>query len=169
MAPQEREEEQHEQGFVVSDKRLFTKDGERRETENRPETANRSEEKRTSPPQASSPPPEPPPPEPSLASPRADRSSAAKPTSQQDLAIDFATYVVMLANTVMMLLGQVPDPATQQRYLDLPQAKHTIDILIMLRDKTQGNLTAEETKLLEDVMPQLQMAYVSVSRQANAE
>jgi len=74
----------------------------------------------------------------------------------------------MLANTVMMLLGQMPDPATQQRYLDLPQAKHTIDILMMLRDKTRGNLTAEETKLLEDVMPQLQMAYVSVSRQANA-
>jgi hypothetical protein len=84
------------------------------------------------------------------------------------LAIDFSTYVVMLANTVMMLLGQVPDPSTQQRYLDLPQAKHTIDILMMLRDKTQGNLTAEEAKLLEDVMPQLQMAYVSVSRQAKA-
>jgi hypothetical protein len=74
----------------------------------------------------------------------------------------------MLANTVMMLLGQMPDPATQQRHLDLPQAKHTIDILMMLRDKTRGNLTAEEAKLLEDVMPQLQMAYVSVSRQAKA-
>jgi hypothetical protein len=62
----------------------------------------------------------------------------------------------------------MPDPATQQRHLDLPQAKHTIDILMMLRDKTRGNLTAEEAKLLEDVMPQLQMAYVSVSRQAKA-
>jgi hypothetical protein len=68
----------------------------------------------------------------------------------------------------MMLLGQMLDPATQQRHLDLPQAKHTIDILMMLRDKTRGNLTAEEAKLLEDVMPQLQMAYVSVSRQAKA-
>ena len=159
MAPQEREEEQQEQGFVVSDKRLFTKDGERRETEPRSEPA------RTAPPQASAPPPEPPPPEP----PPADRMSATEPPPRpEDLTIDFSTYVVMLANTVMMLLGQVPDPATQQRHLDLPQAKHTIDILIMLRDKTQGNLTEEEARLLEEVMPQLQMAYVNVSRQANA-
>lgn len=79
---------------------------------------------------------------------------------------DFSTYVIMLANTVMMLLGQVPDPVTQQRRLDLGQAKHTIDILRMLKAKTQGNLDAEEMQLLEDVLPQLQMAYVSISRQA---
>lgn len=164
MAPQDREEEQREQGFVVSDKRLFTKDGERRETEDRTATTNQPEAERTPPPQASATPPEPPP-----APPPAERPAVAEPPPQQEeLTIDFSTYVVMLANTVMMLLGQVPDPATQQRYLDLPQAKHTIDILMMLRDKTRGNLTAEEAKLLEDVMPQLQMAYVSVSRQANA-
>lgn len=159
MAPQEREEEQREQGFVVSDKRLFTKDGERRETEDRTATANRPAAERTPPP------PTPPP---------ADRPSASEPRPRQEelrqgeLTIDFSTYVVMLANTVMMLLGQMPDPTTQQRHLDLPQAKHTIDILMMLRDKTRGNLTPEEAKLLEDVMPQLQMAYVSVSRQARA-
>jgi hypothetical protein len=79
---------------------------------------------------------------------------------------DFATYVVMLANTIMMLLGQVPDPVTQQRRLDLGQAKHTIDILMMLQQKTQGNLTSEEERLLNEVLPQLQMAYVSMSRQA---
>lgn len=164
MAPQEREEEQREQGFIVSDKRLFTKDGERRETEDRAATANRPTAERTPPPQASATPPQPPP-----APPPAERPSASEPRPRQgELAIDFSTYVIMLANTVMMLLGQVPDPATQQRHLDLPQAKHTIDILIMLRDKTRGNLTAEEAKLLEDVMPQLQMAYVSVSRQVQA-
>ena len=153
MAPQEREEEQRDQGFVVSDKRLFTKDGERRETEDRTAPANR--------PAAT--PPEPPP------APPADRPAASEPRPRQgELAIDFSTYVIMLANTVMMLLGQMPDPATHQRHLDLPQAKHTIDILMMLRAKTRGNLTAEEAKLLEDVMPQLQMAYVSVSRQAKA-
>lgn len=164
MTPQEREEEQRDQGFVVSDKRLFTKDGERRETEDRTATANRPAAERTPPPQASATPPESPP-----TPPPADRPTASEPRPRQgELAIDFSTYVIMLANTVMMLLGQMPDPATQQRHLDLPQAKHTIDILMMLRDKTRGNLTAEEATLLEDVMPQLQMAYVSVSRQANA-
>jgi hypothetical protein len=72
----------------------------------------------------------------------------------------------MLVNTVMMSLGQFPDPMTQQRRRDLVQAKHTIDILLMLRDKTRGNLTADETRLLQELLPQLQMAYVTASRQA---
>jgi hypothetical protein len=71
----------------------------------------------------------------------------------------------MLANNVMMFLGQFPDPTTQQRRRDLGQAKHTIDILLMLRDKTRGNLTADEAQLLQELLPQLQMAYVSASRQ----
>jgi hypothetical protein len=71
----------------------------------------------------------------------------------------------MLATNVMMFLGQIPDPVTQQRRRDPQQAKHTIDILIMLRDKTRGNLTAEETQLLQELLPQLQMAYVAASRQ----
>jgi hypothetical protein len=71
----------------------------------------------------------------------------------------------MLANNVMLFLGQIPDPVTQQRRRDLPQAKHTIDILVMLREKTRGNLTADEAQLLQELLPQLQMAYVATSRQ----
>jgi hypothetical protein len=71
----------------------------------------------------------------------------------------------MLAQNVTMFLGQHPDPTMQQRYRDLPQAKHMIDILIMLHEKTKGNLNGEEQQLLEEVIPQLQMAYVTVSRQ----
>jgi hypothetical protein len=153
MAPQDREEEQQEQGFTVSDKRLFTREGARREGQTRPE-------------------PSPPPPPPRSAEPsrrRASSLNAGLPPEEDEVPpADFSTYVIMLANTVMMLLGQVPDPVTQQRRLDLTQAKHTIDILMMLKAKTQGNLNAEEMKLLEDVLPQLQMAYVSISRQAGA-
>jgi hypothetical protein len=71
----------------------------------------------------------------------------------------------MLASNIMMSLGQFPDPMTQQRRRDLVQARHTIDILLMLRDKTRGNLTADEERLLQELLPQLQMAYVSASRQ----
>lgn len=155
MAPREHEEEQAEQGFTVSDKRLFTREGQRRETEAR-----------------TMPPPPSPPPPPSAEAPSGRRaaSPAPDPLDMQDPGemppADFSTYVIMLANTIMMLLGQVPDPVTQQRRLDLSQAKHTIDILMMLEQKTQGNLTSEEEHLLKEVLPQLQMAYVSVSRQA---
>ena len=154
MAPRDREEEQQEQGFTISDKRLFTKEGARREGQARPE------------------PPLPPRPSPPRsAEPSRHRESplrAGMPPEDDVPPADFSTYVIMLANTVMMLLGQVPDPVTQQRRLDLTQAKHTIDILMMLKGKTRGNLNAEEMKLLEDVLPQLQMAYVSISRQAGA-
>ena len=78
---------------------------------------------------------------------------------------EFSTFVAMMANNIMMFLGQIPDPITQQRRVDLAQAKHSIDILMMLQEKTQGNLTTEEARLLEEIVPQLQMAYVSMSRQ----
>ncbi len=171
MAPQDREEEQQEeQGFTVSDKRLFTKEGARREGDPRPEPARPA----TPPPpprsaessRSSAPPGQAAPEAPSGA--RPDPSMGEMPPESDVPPADFSTYVIMLANTVMMMLGQVPDPMTQQRRLDLPQAKHTIDILMMLTEKTKGNLNTEEEKLLEEVMPQLQMAYVQISRQAGA-
>jgi len=154
MAPQEHEEEASEQGFTVSDKRLFTREGQRRETE-----AQSAPPPSSPPPRAAAPPP-----------PRAAFSPASDDMGREAEGemppADFSTYVIMLANTIMMLLGQVPDPVTQQRRLDLGQAKHTIDILMMLQQKTKGNLTSEEERLLSEVLPQLQMAYVSMSRQA---
>ena len=150
MAPQTPEEEQTERGFTVADKRQFTKEGQRK-PEARPTDA----------PQSSAPPPPP----------RQEAPRQAAPPRQEapphDMPpADFSTFVAMLANNVMMFLGQIPDPATQQPRRDLLQAKHTIDILIMLRDKTQGNQTTEEDQLLQELLPQLQMAYVSVSKQA---
>jgi hypothetical protein len=89
------------------------------------------------------------------------------PPPPRDLpAADFSTFVIMLANNIMVSLGQVPDPMTQQRRRDLPHAQHTIDILIMLREKTRGNLTPDEERLLQEVLPQLQMAFVASKRQA---
>src|SRR2546426_4290008 len=48
----------------------------------------------------------------------------------------------------------------------LPQAQHMIDLLMVLREKTHGNLTREEDQMLQELLPQLQMAYVSVSRRS---
>lgn len=151
MASPEREEEQSEQAFTVSDKRLFTKEGQRREDEDRPE-----------PPRASAPPP---PPTPELPPQAPPPPQMEEPPPQEMPPAEFSTFVAMLANNIMMFLGQIPDPMTQQRRLDPAQAKHSIDILMMLQEKTQGNLTAEEVRLLEEILPQLQMAYVSVTRQ----
>jgi hypothetical protein len=153
MAPQDSQEEQADKGFTISDKRLFTKEGARRTPPSEAET-----------PPASMPPP------PRQEAPRAEAPRRPRPeageTPRYELPpADFATFVAMLANNVMLFLGQIPDPVTQQRRRDLPQAKHTIDILVMLREKTRGNLTADEAQLLQELLPQLQMAYVAASRQ----
>ena len=71
---------------------------------------------------------------------------------------------MMLTNNVMVFLGQVPSPVTQQPQIDLEQAKHTIDIIMMLREKTRGNLTDEEERFLQELLPQLQMAYVQAKQ-----
>lgn len=152
MVPQTPEEEQSERGFTVADKRLFNKSGERRPTAEQPDvTPTPTPPLRQESPRAEAPPSPPP---------AADMPPRGMPPA------DFSTFVAMLANNVMMFLGQIPDPVSQQPRLDLAQAKHTVDILLMLRDKTRGNLTAEEDHLLQELLPQLQMAYVSVSRQA---
>jgi Domain of unknown function (DUF1844) len=149
---EQREEENGEKSFTVSDKRLFTREGARRAPQHPTET----------------PPPSAPPPKreaPRAEEPRRPRAEAAPGAPHEPPPADFSTLVTMLVNTVMMSLGQFPDPMTQQRRRDLGQAKHTIDILLMLRDKTRGNLTADEARLLQELLPQLQMAYVTASRQ----
>ncbi len=73
--------------------------------------------------------------------------------------------VNMLVTNAMVFLGQMPAPGSQQYLRNLPQAQHMIDLLMVLRDKTRGNLSQEEEQMMQDLLPQLQMAYVSVSRQ----
>jgi hypothetical protein len=77
---------------------------------------------------------------------------------------DLASFVVMLYSEALMHLGQVPDPATGQPHRDLEQAQFTIDLLGMLREKTEGNRTAEESGVLEEILATLRMAFVRASR-----
>jgi hypothetical protein len=58
-----------------------------------------------------------------------------------------------------MHLGEIPDPTTQQREVNTEAAKEAIDLLITIRDKTQGNLSDEEKKLLETLLTQLQIKF----------
>lgn len=162
MAAQTPEEEQSERGFTVADKRLFNKTGERRPVTEQPaSSASTPPPVQEAPPRSTPPRQEPPP---SQAAPQSPPAGGEMPPHEMPPA-DFSTFVAMLVNNVMMFLGQIPDPVSQQPRRDLAQAKHTIDILLMLRDKTQGNLTTEEDQLLQELLPQLQMAYVSASRQ----
>ncbi len=78
--------------------------------------------------------------------------------------MSFSTFVMGLTTQALMHLGEIPDPVHQQVTHDLPAAKQMIDLLGILRDKTKGNLDAAEEQLLGEVLYDLRMRYVELSR-----
>jgi len=76
----------------------------------------------------------------------------------------FATLANSLAAQVMLAMGGMQDPKTKRRIVDLALAKHHIDTLAMLEEKAKGNLTDEETKLLDQALYQVRMHYVQVAQ-----
>ena len=74
--------------------------------------------------------------------------------------VDFITFAYSMASAAMVHLGEMPDPDTGGSSLNKPLAKHTIDTLSMLEEKTRGNLTPEESSQLTQMLGHLKMLYV---------
>lgn len=124
---------EEEKGFVVKDKRFSAKKEEKQETQAKQET-----EKEVPPKEAST--PEGPLPE-----------------------IDFTHFIFSLSTSALIQLGEVQDPFTKKAEKDLPLAKQTIDLIAMLKEKTKGNLTSDEAKIVEHILYDLRMRYVKAS------
>jgi len=86
----------------------------------------------------------------------------AKPQNdEQSLGeIDFIGYISSLAFQAMIFLGEIESPISGKIEKHIPQAKLLIDTLILLRDKTKGNLNEQENQLLEASIYELQLKYV---------
>jgi hypothetical protein len=78
--------------------------------------------------------------------------------------VDFSTHVFSLASTAMIALGQLPGPEGETLALDLETARHLIDVLGMLEQKTRGNLDEAEHKLLGSLIYDLRVAYVDAQK-----
>ncbi len=74
----------------------------------------------------------------------------------------FDLLVVSLAIQARIALGEIANPVTRRQELDIEQAKHAIDLLGMLEEKTKGNLTDDEKSRLESALYDLRMRYVQV-------
>ena len=74
--------------------------------------------------------------------------------------INFSTFILSLNSSALVLLGAVDDPATGGKARNLPLAKQTIDIIGMLEEKTRGNLSNDEDKLLKNILHDLRIMYV---------
>jgi Domain of unknown function (DUF1844) len=96
---------------------------------------------------------------------RESRPDAAQPVELGEGQVDLQSLFVMFASSALVNLGEA-DPATGERQVDLDQARDAIDVLLLLRDKTAGNRTEHESRLLEQILYDVQMRYVRVAREA---
>lgn len=83
--------------------------------------------------------------------------------------VTFAALVMSLNTSALFHLGEISDPATREKQLDLVLVEHTIDTLEMLEKKTKGNLSVEEQEILKNVLYDLKMRYVSKSSDQKTE
>lgn len=76
----------------------------------------------------------------------------------------FSTLISSLVAQIFYALGGMEDPETKKRYVDLALAKHHIDTLAMLEEKTKGNLSEEEKKLLDQALYETRIHYVEIAQ-----
>jgi hypothetical protein len=77
-----------------------------------------------------------------------------------DDAVSFSTFVLGLASTALIHLGEAPNPETGGPAVNLVLARQTLDLIELLRQKTKGNLTAEEEQLFASLLTDLRLRYV---------
>ena len=133
--------EQEEQSFRVTDKRGFNEDGESVSAD--PQPTEMEEE-----------------------TPVAEQSSAGEETPPEKEVpprppIDFPSYILSYYTQGCVLLGEVPNPITNKKEEHIDEAKHIVDILSLLEQKTKGNLSKEEQQLLESVLYELRMKFMA--------
>jgi hypothetical protein len=160
--------------YKVTDRRLFNPDGTPRDVpENeRPEPTPVKPEAANATASAS---PEPPvadagaakagvaevPPAPASADLEADSEEADLPDA--DDPASFASFLMSLASNAAASLGMMEHPVTHKREVDLELGKHWIDVLGMLEKKTRGNLVPQEQQILEGLLADLRMQFVSLT------
>ena len=102
---------------------------------------------------------------------KAKEESAPTPDEQANDGIPPASFPLLvstLASQALSGLGAIPDPIENRPIVRLDLAKHMIDTLSMLEEKTQGNLSEEESQMLTSTVHQLRMAFLQTQQQATS-
>jgi len=79
--------------------------------------------------------------------------------------VNFSSFLLSLSSSVLLHLGEIADPQSGEKEKDLALAKQSIDIIGILKEKTKGNLSEEEEKLLQNLLYDLRMRFVAASKQ----
>ena len=134
------EEEIEGPGFTVRDKRTFDSQGEVKESvkaereEEKKEDKDREEKKEK----------------------EKEKEKGAAPLPE----VNFSSFILSLSSSTLLHLGEIADPQSGEKKKDMALAKQSIDIISLLKNKTKGNLTQEEEKLLDHLLYDLQMRFV---------
>ena len=126
---------EEEKGFVIKDRRSFDDKGDLKTGEEEPRKEAKKEKR---------------------------NQEAGKEQGQQTVLpeVNFSYFLISLSSSALLHLGEIADPQTGEKRKDLPIAKHTIDTIAMLKEKTKGNLTDEEQKALDSILADLRWRYV---------
>lgn len=129
---------EEEKGFIIKDRRSLDEKGELKEKESE---GVKKKEKET-------------------------KEQAAKEETQKPPLpeANFSSLIFSLSSSALFHFGEIPDPTTGEKKQDLPLAKHAIDTISMLQEKTQGNLTEEEQKFLDSVLTDLKWRFVKAAK-----
>jgi hypothetical protein len=146
-----RGDQTEENGLKVTDRRLFTSDGDLRQALDEEQT--RKEE-----PAEETPPP-------SLEPPKQEVPGFERRSLDEPEGVDFTMLINAMAHPALIFLGEAAHPGTGRPEVNLEQARVQIDLLDILRIKCRGNLTPEEEALLDRVLYELRMRYVARSSQ----
>ena len=86
-------------------------------------------------------------------------------TTEEQPRVSFAGFVISLATTAAVHFGDLADPNSGERHEpDLAAAHQMIDLIALLQEKTKGNLTPDESKLVDDLLYELRMRYVQAQQ-----
>lgn len=93
-----------------------------------------------------------------------DMGDENKSRGSGELKMDFSAFILSLNASSLIHLGEIPDPESRLRSVNVPAAKHTIEILEIIKDKTAGNLDEDEDKLLDDILYNLRLKFLQHSK-----
>jgi hypothetical protein len=133
--------ETEDKGFTVRDKRSFDEEGDIKDEKEtieaeEPEQQTKEEQKET-------------------------ESTQAPPLPE----VNFNSLIFSLSSSALLHIGEIADPQTGEKRIDLPMAKHSIDIISMLKDKTKGNLDNEEQQFIDNILTDLRLRYVKAVKE----
>lgn len=139
--------EEEEKGFQIRDRRAYLKetDQDKRPEKEHTEKPASAPNKDT---QAASP----------------SREEHTHPSTEDAFPVHFSSFILSLATSALIHLGQEANPATGERSVELPAARQVIDLITLLEEKTKGNLTPDEENLLRQILFTLRLKFVEVEK-----